>query len=755
MQHMSTLRYRQSAKCYIIRPEKHPPRTRRTDAPGPYGQAIPLPMNKYLIGSLSLLAACDCALANTLTLPAGTITATADAEQRVSLDTPTSAGSRLNLNALQTPGSVESLSGEQVRARGDRSVQDGVSRSTGISRTGTPGDGGTSLQARGFTGQSSVMQLFDGNRMYTGMGTVTFPVDTWSVERIDVLRGPASVLYGEGATGAVVNVVPKKPFEGEIVNHLRLGYGSHDSQQTALDSGGSLTDSLSYRLNINQLRSNGWIDHGDSSSTAISTALRWQANDDLAFTLAHDYGDQKPMNYFGTPLINGHLRESLRDKNYNISNDKQHYNDQWTRLTTEWQISDSVSSTNELYYLKANRRWQNAENYTWDAASQQLLRSGNFGIKHQQEQLGDRQTFTFRHSLFGLDSQTLVGADYNRIRFQLNSNAPFNDSIVGGEPIDLRHPQRSGFASDSAYRPQFDSLTHQFALFAENRLQLTERLSLVTGVRRDVVHLDRNDLRSEVTGNTRSDTSLDGNNWKAGLVFALTPETSLYAQHATSTDGVGGLISLSPDQQQYGLAKARQTEVGVKQQFWQQRGEWTLAAYHIVKKDLLTDDPSQIGTGRQLQVGKQSSDGIEASLDLQLPYDWQVQANAAFVRARYDEFEQEVNGVMVSRAGNRPTDVPGRTANLWLSKGLTDSLRAGAGVRYVDGRYADMGNTTRLPSYTVVDASVAWQVLSDTTLGLQLNNLFDRRYAQSQYNDGQQWILGEPRSFFVTADYTF
>lgn len=712
-------------------------------------------MNTYLIGSLSLLALCNSALANTLTLPAGTITATADAEQRVSLDTPTSAGSRLNLTALQTPASVDSLTGEQVRARGDRSVQDAVSRSAGISRTGTPGDGGTSLQARGFTGQSSVMQLFDGNRMYTGMGTVTFPVDTWTVERIDVLRGPASVLYGEGATGAVVNVVPKKPFEGEIVNKLRLGYGSYDSQQTAFDSGGSLTDSLSYRFNLNQLRSNGWIDHGDASSTAISAALRWQANDDLAFTLAHDYGDQKPMNYFGTPLINGHLRESLREKNYNIGNDRQHYNDQWTRLTTDWQISDSLSSTNELYYLKANRRWQNAENYTWDSAGHQLLRSGNFGIKHQQEQLGDRQTFTLKHSLFGLDSQTLVGVDYNRIRFQLNSNNPFIDSNAGGEPIDLHHPQRSGFASSSAYRPQFDSLTHQFAVFAENRLQLTERLSLVTGVRRDVVHLDRNDLREEAAANKRSDTSLDGNNWKAGLVFALTHELSLYGQHATSTDGIGGLISLSPDQQQYGLSKARQTEIGIKQQFWEQRGEWTLAAYHIVKKDLLTDDPSQIGTGRQLQVGQQTSDGIEASLDLQLPHDWQVQANAAFVRARYDEFEQEVNGVMVSRAGNRPTDVPGRTANLWASKGLSDTLRVGGGVRYVDGRYADMGNATKLPSYTVVDASIAWQVLSDTTLGLQLNNLFDRQYAQSQYNNGQQWILGEPRSFFVTADYTF
>ena len=112
------------------------------------------------------------------------------------------------------------------------------------SRTGSPGDGGTSLSARGFTGQGSVMQLYDGNRMYMGMGTSTFPVDTWSVERVDVLRGPASVLYGEGATGAVINTVPKKPFEGEIENHIRLGYGSNDRQQEALDSGGSLTKSL-------------------------------------------------------------------------------------------------------------------------------------------------------------------------------------------------------------------------------------------------------------------------------------------------------------------------------------------------------------------------------------------------------------------------------------------------------------------------------------------------------------------------------
>ncbi|QYN02203.1 TonB-dependent receptor [Pseudomonas protegens] len=709
-------------------------------------------MNKYLLPSLCLMALTSPAQADgsALTLPTGTISAAAsEADDSISLATPTSAGSRLGLSALETPASTDSLSGDRIRARGDRSIQDAVSRSAGISRTGTPGDGGTSLSARGFTGQSSVMQLYDGNRMYTGMGTVTFPVDTWAVERVDVLRGPASVLYGEGATGAVINTVAKKPFSGEIENHLRLGYGSFDRQQQALDSGGSLSDTLSYRLNLNRERSNGWIDRGDSSGDFVSAALRWQARDDLAFTLAHDYGDQNPMNYFGTPLIDGRLHKSLRDKNYNVRNDKQHYNDQWTRLTSQWQISDNLSASNELYYLKAQRRWQNAENYNYDPANRQLTRSGNFGIGHQQEQVGDRQTFTFKHSLLGLDSQTLTGVDYNRIRFHMKSNSPFIDSFSNGQPVDLYHPAPGDFASNSPYRDQFKTTTRQMSVFAENRLQLSERWSLVSGVRRDYVHIDRDDLKDD----SRSDKTLTGNNWKAGLVFAVTPDTSLYGQYSTSTDGVGGLISLSKGQQQFDLSSARQTEIGLKQMFWDQRGEWTLAAYHIVKKKLLTDVPGD--PDLKQQVGQQSSNGLEASLDLQLPRAWQLQANAAIVRARYDDFQQDVDGVQVSRDGKRPVDVPRRTANLWLSKALDDDLRAGAGVRYVDARYADMANRNQLPSYTVVDAALSWKALPSTTLGLQLNNLFDRQYAQSQYNDGQQWILGEPRSFFVTADYTF
>lgn len=675
-----------------------------------------------------------------LALPATAITGNAEQSPLLDLHTPGSTASRLGLTPLETPASVTSIGSEEILARNNPSVQSAVTRSVGITFLGTPGDGGTGLSARGFSGHSAIMQLYDGTRLYVGAGTVTFPVDTWSVERIDVLRGPASVLYGEGATGAVVNVVPKKPFEGDIRNHLRLGYGSDDRRQMALDSGGSLTDTLSYRLNLNKQASNGWVDRGDSQSLAVSGALRWQPSDDLSFTLSHDYGDQNPQRYFGTPLVDGHYRESLRDHNYNVDNAEVHYNDQSTRLVTDWVINDHLTASNQLYFLKVQRRWRNAEAYTW-LPGDQVRRSNFISIKQTEEQIGDRQTFTLQHSLFGLDSQTVVGADYNSIRFVRKHD--FGNTHT--DTVPLAGSGGGGYVSTDPFRSREANQARQFSLFAENRTQLTERLSLITGVRHDQVHLDRTDLDAD----SRTDRSLDGNNWRAGLVFALTEDLSLYGQYATSTEGVGNLLTLSAAQQQWDLSTAKQTEVGIKQMLAEGRGEWTLAAYHIVKKKLLSTDPAN--PTLQQQVGQQSSDGLEATLELRLPYDVQLSANAAWVRAEYDDFASGSDDF----SGNQPVSVPRRSANLWLSKDFAQRFRAGAGVRYVDSRYADNANTVKVPGYSVVDASFDWQVQPDLTLGLQLNNLFDRQYAVTTDNNGLQWYLGEPRSFFVTADYSF
>ncbi|MBM3104597.1 TonB-dependent receptor [Pseudomonas sp. V1] len=679
-----------------------------------------------------------------LALPSTAITSSSDNEV-ISLATPLPAGSRLNLSAMDTPASTSSISADAIDKRNNLTVQDAVTRSPGITSVATPGNGGTALSARGFEGHGSVMTLFDGSRMYTGAGTQTFPVDPWMVERIDVIRGPASVLYGEGATGAVINVIAKKPFAGDIRNHLRLGYGAYDRQQLGLDSGGSLSERLSYRVTLNNQQSNGWVDRGDSKNLAMSAALRFDASDDLSFTLAHERGDAEPMNYFGTPLIDGNYRDSLGKKNYNVQNDVQRYHDEWTRLNTDWTISDSISASNQLYYIKSRRHWRNAEDYTWNSGAGQLERASYLEIKHDQEQIGDRQSFSFDHSLFGLASKTVVGAEYNRIRFGIDSNSPYND--IGGDLVDPWNPAPGYFHSKDPTRPQSQSTTRTFALFAENRTQLTDRWSLVTGIRRDQNHIDRDNL---IDG-SRTDRSLGGGNWRAGLVFAVTDDLSLYGQYSTSEDGVSDLVTLSPSQQNFDLTEAKQTEFGLKQLFWDGRGEWTLAAYHIVKKKLLVSNPV---THLKEQAGQQTSDGLEATLELALANQWQVSANASVVRAKYDDFDQVVNGQTVSYAHNRPSNVPRRTANLWVSKGLEHGVDLGMGLRYVDERYANTANTQTVPGFTVVDANLGWQVLADVRLGLQLNNLLDRRYAATAHS-GEQWIMGEPRSYFATVDYSF
>ena len=117
-----------------------------------------------------------------------------------------------------------------------------VTHATGITGSPGPGNGDTAMAARGFSGHGLVMQLFDGTRLYAGAGTVTFPFDTWSIDRIEVLRGAASVIYGEGAIGGVINVVPKKPMQAPIRKEALLTLGSDATRQVAFGSGGVIND---------------------------------------------------------------------------------------------------------------------------------------------------------------------------------------------------------------------------------------------------------------------------------------------------------------------------------------------------------------------------------------------------------------------------------------------------------------------------------------------------------------------------------
>lgn len=673
-----------------------------------------------------------------------TVTARGDsAPAGLGLQRPNTGGSRLDLTPLETPASVEVISGRTIRDRGQSSVTEAVTQNaTGFTSLAAPGNGGSSLATRGFAGHGSVMQLYDGTRLYVGAGTVTFPFDSWSTERIEVLRGPASVLYGEGAIGGVINVVPKRP-PTEFRNEAMVAIGSDATRRAAVGSGGPLSERFSYRLDASGSRSNGWVDRGDNRSLALSGSLRFQATPDFAVTLSHDHGDQRPQEYFGTPLIDGSVDRALRHRNFNVEDSDIRYRDGWTQLKAEWAVSDALTLRNIAYHLTSDRHWRNVEGYGWNATTRRVQRSSYIEIHHDQRQIGDRFDATWRTNIMGLPNQTVAGFDVNRIDFKHTNNAPYGGSSTV-DPFSLSPGQ---FINTAGTTPRYKSRTEQYSLFLENRLSLTPELDLIGGVRHDAPTIERTDL---VTG-ARFSKDFHATSWRAGAVYELVPGLALYGQYATAVDPVGNLISLSPTQRDFEMSTGRQVEVGVKRALPGGLGEWTLAAYHIVKDKLLTTDPNRPGV--TVQVGRQSSRGLEATLSLGLWEGVRLDLNGAWLRAEYDDFTQTVGGRAVNYAGNVPTGVPERVANAWLSWAFLPDWEARAGVQYVGKTYADSANTTVRPSYTVVNAGLDFRPTGTTRISLRGINLFDEVYAVS--GGTTSWVLGRPRSVELAVTMSF
>ncbi|MFH0129488.1 TonB-dependent receptor [Variovorax sp. VaC1] len=664
----------------------------------------------------------------------------------LAIDEPAHTGSRLGLTPLETPASIEVLSGDTIRARGDVSVIDAATRATGITGSPAPGNGGTSMAARGFSGHGSVMQLFDGTRLYAGAGTVTFPFDTWSVDRIEVLRGAASVMFGEGAIGGAINVVPKKPTRGPIQNEALVTYGSDATRQVAFGSGGAINDKLSYRFDISHRKTNGFMARGEAESLAVGAAVRLDVSPQLQFTLSHDEGRQSPQRYYGVPLIDGRLNDQTLRQNYNPDDAELKYRDKWTRLDAQWTPNDAVTVRNQLYRLESKRHWRNSETYSFNATTRQVLRGDYLEIGHDQEQIGNRTDATFRHSLFGMANQVLVGFDMNRIDFLNSSDSPY-----GGRSVVNPFVFQPGYyASPVAYLPRYKTKTNTYAFFTEDKLAFNEQWSVVGSLRWDHAKVSRVDQQNL---SSRLDKTFEYATGRLGVVYAPDASQSFYAQVARAADPLTSLISTSATQVPFDLSTGRQVEVGYKRQLADGRGAWTVAAYRIEKTKLLSRDASD--PSKTQQIGKQSSEGIEATLDLALSSTLRLEANVARLRARYDDFNEVVGKSLVSRAGNTPSGVPEATANLWLNWRFLPQWEADFGVRYVGSRQVDTANSRKIGAYTVADAGVSWQVNPSTKLALRGYNLTDRKYPVSFSNGGNQWLLGRPRSFELSALVNF
>jgi iron complex outermembrane receptor protein len=264
------------------------------------------------------------------------------------------------------------------------------------------------------------MQLVDGVRLFVGAGTVTFPFDTWNVDRVEVLRGPASIMYGQGAIGGAINVVSRRPNTLRQEAQTELAVGENGRQRASFDSTGPLSSTLAYRVDVSGTRARNWIERGDSESLALAGTLQWRPSDHLRVLVSHDYGDQSPMQYFGTPLLDGRLDGSVSDQNYNVTDSDIRYKDGWSRLKADWDVAPEMVLSTQAYALRADRLWRNVEEYSHDRVTDRIDRASYISIIHHQRQLGAHGTLKVGKDIVGRKNSFAAGADFNRVRFTHN-----------------------------------------------------------------------------------------------------------------------------------------------------------------------------------------------------------------------------------------------------------------------------------------------------------------------------------------------
>lgn len=658
------------------------------------------------------------------------------------------AGSRLGLDAMATPASVDLVTRDEINTKGDYSAIDSITRTAGLSTSSNNGNGGMQVSSRGFNGHGTTLNMYDGTRLYITAGTVTFPADTWTLDRVEVLRGAGSVLNGAGALATSINYVPRKARLGEQSFDALAAVGSYGLQRGAIGGNIALGDRLAARGDVAVTNKDGYVDRADEDRTVAAGSLLWQPDANLSVRFSLDYANIDAAPYWGTPLVNGRASDELRRQNYNFADAKVQYRDLWARVHAEWRLSDNITFRNDTFVINADREWQNLEEYYYNAGRGNIDRMSYLGIVHDQQQVGTRSDFLITGMLGNFDNRFTIGAEANVVELDYLNN--FN---TGGFDYADRVPL---FGAPPAYRPaaaftqlDYSTDTLQSGIFFDDVLQLNDKFSVVLGGRYDEFDFDRIN-HAQVTGRRSAvfDAGFDKFTWRAGLVYQASDTLSLYAQTSTAADPVTSPISINLANADFNLSTGKQFELGLKQQFMNGKGEYTLAYFDIEKQGMVTRRP---GTAISEQIGQQSSDGFEVTFRVNPLPQVSLDMNAAFIDSQYDEFYS--GGV--SLAGNTPNSIPETTANLWVNYAPVAKLQLGAGLRYVDERYTDDANSNVLPAYNVVDAALSWLVSDQATVILRGRNLTDDAdYVLSEYVT-DQWVFGEPRAYELSVRYSF
>ncbi|MGF6224542.1 TonB-dependent siderophore receptor [Pseudomonas frederiksbergensis] len=665
--------------------------------------------------------------------------------------TRTAAGTKTDTALVEAPRSISVATRQQMEDRGVQNLDDAVRYMPGIVASSYGSDTRADwLLVRGF----EPTQFLDGLPLPKGV-YANPKQETWNLERLALLRGPASSVYGQTPPGGLLDMVSRRP-SAESSNEIQVQYGSDNHRQINFASTGKIDDEGQFLYGLSGVvRDSGTqIDHVDNKRYNIAPSLTWNIDEDTKFTLLTQFtrDDTGITSQFlpvqGTkihsPLGKISHHKNLGDPDWEFY-DRTYYALGYAfehRLNDVWQFKQN------LRYTKSDLSFQaltpGAYPFTQVDAEGNVGRSSTsvdedisqFAVDNNFQ--GDFATGDIRHTL-------LIGLDHQRTN--TNYTSIFGDGLttnvnnpIYGQPI-IR-PARSTAFYD------YDQKTYQSGLYVQDQMAL-DQWRLTLGGREDWVHTGTKFFNKADATNTERDKKFSGN---AAISYVFDSGFVPYLSYAESFQPTSKAVA-SPTES-FKPTEGKQWELGIKYQPPGSNTLLTAAVYDLTQKNVSVTTTNADNVSITSQTGEVKVKGLE--LEAVSDVTDNLKVIAAYTLAKSEVQKGDFKG-------NRLQLMPNQQASLWADytwhNGVLDGFGIGAGARYTGNTYGDQGNTWlgKADAYTVFDAAVHYDLgrldnsLKGASLALNATNLFDKDYISTC--DSFYCYYGDQRSVVASATY--
>ena len=633
-----------------------------------------------------------------------------------------STATRTDTSLLETPASIQVIPRQVLDDQQVIRLEEALNNVSGVTTSNSFGNAGENFNIRGF---NDATVLLDGFRQFGGFGQSLS--ETSNLEQVEVLKGPASILYGEIQPGGVINLVTKQPLS-EPRYDIQLQAGNREFLRPQLDLTGPLTTDgrLLYRLNASYRREDSFRDFDqDFERFFVSPVLSWQISDRTDLTVQFEYVDEE------LPLDNGlvAIGNDVADIPFDRSLDEPDnvVNSEFVNVgyRFEHRFSDNWQLRNAFRYTDRDILNVGVIPFDFDETTglqtrfpgQQAIDTQNYSL--QTNVVGEFATGPIEHTL-------LFGVDLNRTDDQEATGLDF----FNPQTIDIFNPIYGAFDNinfdDLPLARNNKSQTDRLGVYLQDQIDLTDELILVAGLRYDTVE------RTDTNGITifdlvESETTQNDDAWipRVGIVYQPTSDISLYGSYSQSfTPSFEITTAGDPLEPERGEG----FEFGAKAEFLDGSLLATLAYFDITRQNVATPDP--IAPFSSVAAGEQRSRGIELDIAGEILPGWNVIASYAYIDAEVteDNFIPE---------GNRIFNTPEHSASLWttyeIQEGDLEGLGAGFGFNFVDQRAGNLDNSFELDSYFITNAALSYR-RDNWRAALNFRNLFDVDYILAAAN---------------------